>query len=177
LVGATVHPNNQAGVAAAAAIMPIGSTIRNIVGAHHIGIEVPRTGLAARHAETLSPTVKRMPDSRLAGRAAICQVIGPAALVSVTGQLVEVEQAIGPAEEEQTASEAGMSRAAGEETGTPSVAAPEAPRDTTDRVRGPVAAAVPPAWDLAVEAGALVAAVVGAVGRPDLRKSNYRSSA
>ena len=173
----TAHPINQLAAEEIAAETPAGSTIRNIVGAHHIGIEVPRTGLAARHAETPSPTVKRMPDSRLAGRAAICQVIGPAALVSVTGQLVEVEQAIGPAEEEQTASEAGMSRGAGEETGTPSVAAPEVPRDTTDRVRGPVVAAVPPAWDPAVEAEALVVAVVGAAGRPDLRKSNYRSRA
>jgi len=46
------------------------------------------------------------------------------------------------------------------ETGTPSEAAPEVPRDTTDQVRVPVAAGVPPAWGLEVEAGALVAAVV-----------------
>ena len=156
--------------------MPIGSTIRNIAAAPRIGIEVLRTGSGVRHAETPSPTVKQMRDSRLAGRAAICQAIGLAALVLVTGRQMGLDQAIGPAEE-QTASEAGMSRGAGEETGTPSVAAPEVPTDTTDRVRGPVAAAVPPAWDLAVEVGALVVAVVGAAGRPDLRKSNYRSRA
>jgi hypothetical protein len=113
----------------------------------------------------------------LADRAAICQAIGPVAPVSVTGRQVRLDQAIGPVEGEQTGSEAGMSRAAAVETGTPLEAAPEVPRDTTDQAHAPVAAAVLPAWDLAAEAGALVVAVAGVAGRPDLRKSNYRSRA
>ena len=144
--------------------IPAGSTTHNIVGAHRIGIEVPRTGSVVQHEETPYPTVRLMPDNRLADRAAICRAIGPAALVSAIGRLVELEQAIGPEEEERTASAAGMSRAAVVETETRLEAAPEVPRDTTDRVRVPVAAAAPPAWGLAVEAGALVV-VVGAAGR------------
>ena len=144
--------------------IPAGSTIHNIVGAHRIGIAVPRTGSVVQHEETPYPTVRLVPDNRLADRAAICQAIELAALVSVTGRPAELDQAVGPAGEEQTASEAGMSRAAAVETGTRLEAAPEVPRDTTDRVRVPVAAAVPPAWGLEVEAGALVA-VVGAAGR------------
>jgi hypothetical protein len=146
--------------------IPTGSTIHNIAGAHRIGIEVPRTGSVVQHAETPFPTVKRMPDNRLAGRAAICQAIGRAALVSVTGRQVELDQEVVPVEGEQTASEAGMSPAAAVETETRLEAAPEVPRDTTDRVRAPVAAGVPPAWGLEVEAGELVVAVVvGAAGR------------
>lgn len=95
---------------------------------------------------------------------AIFRAIGLAALVSVTGPQAEPELAIGPEEGERTALEAGMSRAAAVETGTPLGVAPEVPRDTTDRVRAPAAAAVPPAWGLEVEAGALVV-VVGAAGR------------
>jgi hypothetical protein len=88
--------------------------------------------------------------------------------VSVTGRQVGLDQAIGQAEAEQTASEAGMSRAAAVEIGTPLEAVPEVPRDTTDQAHAPVAAAVPPAWDLGVEAEGLVVAVVDAAGRlPD----------
>jgi hypothetical protein len=145
--------------------IPAGNTIHNIGEALRTGIEGPRTGSGVRHVETPSPTVKRVPDSRLAGRAAICQAIELAALVSVTGRRVGLDQAIDQAEgEEQTASEAGMSPAAAVGTETRLEAAPEVPRDTTDRAHVPVAAAVPLAWGLEVAAGALVV-VVGAVGR------------
>jgi hypothetical protein len=154
--------------------IPAGNTIHNIAEALRTGIEGPRTGSGVRHVETPSPTVKRVPDSRLAGRAAICQAIELAALVSVTGRQVWLDQAIDPAEEEQTASEAVMYRAAEVETETRLEAAPEVPRDTTDRVRAPVAAAVPPVWDreAEVEVGAVVVAVVvGAAGRLRDRES------
>jgi hypothetical protein len=161
---ATAHRINHLAEETAVEI-PTGSTTLNIVGAHLIGIEVLRTGSVVQHEETPYQTVRLVPDNRLADRVAICQAIGPAALVSATGRQVELDQAVGPAEEEQTASEAGMCRGAAVETETRLEAAPEVPRDTTDRVRVPVAAAVPPAWGPEVEAGALVAAVVGAAGR------------
>jgi hypothetical protein len=165
-LGTATAPRINQLVGETAVEIPAGNTIRNIAGAPRTGIEVPRTGSGVQHAETPSPTVKRVPDSRLAGRAAICQAIELAALVSVTGRRVGLDQAIDQAEgEEQTASEAGMSPAAAVGTETRLEAAPEVPRDTTDRVRGQVAAAVPPAWDLGVEAEELVVAVVDAAGR------------
>ena len=58
----------------------------------------------------------------------------------------EPARATGPAEVEPTASEAAMSRAAlAAEAGMPLA---EAPEDSTERARAPIAAAAPPAWDL-----------------------------
>jgi hypothetical protein len=60
-----------------------------------------------------------------------------------------------------------MSRAAAAETGTPSEGVP---RDTTDRVHGQVATAVPPAWALEVEAVVVAAVVEAAAGAADKRR-------
>ena len=137
-----------------------GSTTPSIAAELRIGTGRPPTDSGERRAVTRSPTARPAPGNRSDGRAAICRV--PA------GQ--EPERAIGRAEAwavgraeaaGQIALEAATSRAAVAETGTPLEEAPGAPRDTTDRALAPVAAAAPPAWDLAV-AGAAVAAVGGA---------------
>ena len=63
------HRNSRPEVAATA-----GSTTLSIVAEHHTGIARLLTGLAARLVETHSPTVRRAPGSRLAGRAEIWPV-------------------------------------------------------------------------------------------------------
>ena len=73
----------------------------------------------------------------------------------------------------RTALEAGISRGAEEETATLLEEALGVPRDTTDRARGPAAAAVPPVWVREVqvevsEAEAVVVAVDGAGERRGL---------
>ena len=64
--------------------------------------------------------------------------------------------------EEPIASEAGISRAAAAAT---EMHSEEGRAATADRVPDPAAAAALPVWDLVVEVGAVVAAVVGAAGR------------
>ena len=74
---------------------------------------------------------------------------------------MEAALGTGVAHAEGIASEIGMSPGAGVETGMPSAAETG---DTTDRMRAPIATAVPPAWDLeAAEAEALVGVVEAAV--------------
>jgi hypothetical protein len=68
---------NSRAAGAEAAEIPAGSTIRNIEAALRMGTEVPRTSLAVPHVETHSPTVRRMPDNRLADREEICPAIVP----------------------------------------------------------------------------------------------------
>ena len=81
-------------------------------------------------------------------------VIGLAMVASETGE----------PEEERTAWETVISRAAVAEIGTPSEGVPG---DITDRAREPVATAAPPAWALgAEEAAAVVAAAGGAADKP-----------
>ena len=77
----------------------------------------------------------------------------------VTEPMAEV-LATGPAEAEQTAWEAGTSRAAVAETGRLSEEVREAPRVTADRVHELAAAAVRRAWGLEEEV--VVVAVEGA---------------
>jgi hypothetical protein len=71
--------------------------------------------------------------------------------------------AIDPVEAERTASEAGICRAVAVATATPSA---EVPVGTAGPTLVPVAAAAPPAWDLAVEVeDSVVVVVVGDGGR------------
>ena len=94
-----------------------------------------------------------------------------AVLASATGLAVEA-LATGQAEE-PIASEAGMSRAAVAETGMPSEVVPGV---TTDRALAAAVAAVPPAWDLEVEAASVVVEV-GVAGRTSNRRTtDYRST-
>jgi hypothetical protein len=68
----TALRNNQVAEAQGEAVeIPAGSTIRNIAAAPRMGTEVPRTGLAVRHAETPYPIARLVPASRLAGKAEI----------------------------------------------------------------------------------------------------------
>jgi hypothetical protein len=78
----------------------------------------------------------------------------------VIGQPVELIAATGPAVAEPTASEAEMSHAVPAEAGT---LLAEAPVDSTERTRAPLAAAAPQAWGLEA-AEASVAAVAEVAG-------------
>jgi hypothetical protein len=122
-----------------------------------------RTGMVAPRGEIPFPTVKLVRGSRSAGRAAMCPVterparervpalvllaplvIGPVVLAQELGR-----QAAGPARApglvaaEQIASEAGISPEAAEAR----VPLGAVLVDSTVRVPGPPAAAVPPVWD------------------------------
>jgi hypothetical protein len=67
------HRNYRPVVAATA-----GNTTRSIAEEHHTGIARLLTGSVALLAETHSPTVRRAPGNRLAGKAEIWPVIGEA---------------------------------------------------------------------------------------------------
>ena len=162
----TAHRNNPAVVALEEAEeIPVGSTIRNIVGARPIATVRPQTGLAALREVTPLLTVRLVPDNSLAVRAAICPAIALQATGSAIGQVEELGRAI-EQEVERIASEAGISHAAAVETEMPSAEVPEVPRVTTDRAHEPAAIAVLPAWALEV-AEAVSAAAVAVVGAGD----------
>lgn len=75
---------------------------------------------------------------------------------------------IAPEEGDRTALEAGISRAGGEETGTPSAEVPEA---MTDPGLMPAAAAVLQAWvHVAADSGVELAVVAGVEGRRNVAK-------
>src|SRR6267142_1265327 len=78
---------------------PTGSTIRSIAAALRIATKLRQTGLAVRHAETLWPTVRLRPGTRLAGRAAIWPAIAPKELAEAIEAAMELVRAIGPAME------------------------------------------------------------------------------
>jgi hypothetical protein len=91
----TAHRNNPAVVASEeAAGIPVGSTIRNIVVARHIGTVRPQTGLAALHEATRLLTVRLVLDNSLAVRAAICPAIAVEVVDSATGPAAELVRAI-----------------------------------------------------------------------------------
>lgn len=149
----TAHRNNPAVVALEEAEeIPVGSTIRNIVGARHIATVRPQTGLAALREVTPLLTVRLVPDNRLAGRAAIFPAISQDVVGLGIGQVEDWGRAIEPEVEERIASEAGISRVAVAETEMPSAEVLGAPKATTDRAHEPAAIAVLPACDLEVEA-------------------------
>lgn len=152
----TAHRNSPAVAALEEAEeIPVGSTIRNIVGARHIATVRPQTGLAALREATPLLTVRLVPDNRLAGRAAISPAIPPDVAGLGTGQMEDLGPAIEPEAEERIASGAGISRVAVAETEMPSAEVPGAPKATTDRAHEPAAIAVLPACDLEVEVEAV----------------------
>jgi hypothetical protein len=55
----------------------VGSITRSTGAEHHTAIALLPTGLAARRAEIHSPTARRAPGSRLAGRVEMWAIIGP----------------------------------------------------------------------------------------------------
>lgn len=84
---------------------------------------------------------------------------------SATEPVAELARAAGPAGEERTALEAGISRVEGAETETPLEEVPEVRGVMTGQVRARAAAAAPRAWALteaAAEPAVGVAEVVGA---------------
>ena len=164
----TAHRNNPGVVALEEAVeIPVGSTIPNIAEARHIATAQQQIGLAARREATLLPTVRQVPDNRLAVRAAISPVVVPEVVGLATGQAAELERAIERGVEERIASEAGICRVAVAETEMPSGEVLGVPRATTDRAHAPAAIAALPACDLAAEAVAsVVAAGAGAGKKP-----------
>ena len=170
------------GVVAVRQAVVTGNTIHNIAAAHPIEIALPQTGLVARRAAIHLLTAKPAPDSRSAGRVAICPATAPDPAWAVGA--AERAFRTGPAEvlatdqpaAERIASEAGMSRAAVAEAGMLSEAVPGA---TTDRAPAAAAAAAPPAWDLeaaGAEASVGVAAVAAGAGRRrDIVERSHRS--
>ena len=153
---------------------PVGSTIRNIVAAHHIATAGLQTGLVELLEVIPLPIVRLMPDNNLAVRAEIWPAIGRAP-ASATAPEVDSALVTGRAQGQGglTALEAETSHEAAEETETHSAEAPEVLADTTDPVPVPTATAVPPAWDPgAVEAFEAGADVV--VGDADERVSGKK---
>lgn len=145
----TAHRNNPAVVALEEAEeIPVGSTIRNIVGARPIATVRPQTGLAALREATPLLTVRLVPDNSLAGRAAIFPAVAQEVGGLGIGQVEDLGRAIGRGVEERIASEAGISRVAVAETEMPSAEVLGAPKATTDRAHEPAAIAVLPACDL-----------------------------
>jgi hypothetical protein len=141
----------------------IGNTTPSIAAAPHIRTEQPQTGLGAQRVAILSPSVRRAPGSKLAGKVATCPV--PAeGLEQVIG--AEPVRAIGLAQVEPTVSEAGTFRAAAAAT---AMASEVVRGDTADRALVAAAAAAHSVWDLE-------AAVVVEAGGAD-GEGNYRNTA
>lgn len=148
-----------------------GNTIPSIAAGRRIEIALPRTGLVARRAVTLSRTDSPARGNSSVGRAAICPAIGlvVARQAPAIGQTVPVLATVGT-EAVLIAPAAAIRHAPAAETGTRSEAAQE---DTTDQLHAPTATAAPRAWDLEVEAeeAAAVAVVAAAVAGAGKRRT------